>query len=236
MIEALGDVEYTNEYQNQLAEISNAYANVVNKELVTNYADYEAKLAAYNELSNNAVAEFLNKVQAANELSGTKESYVAIQEAKAAYDALVLADQANEEVVNAYSQLQNVEVAYVEYEESVTENSFACSYNEDGTVKYVFFMGTIENFTSVSELSSLTIYVKNENNDEEFTFNVTKVNTGLKISGEYVKAPVDGVRYIYSRIANTDNMYAGTTFSMYYVVEYVDGSVLTSSVNSIEVK
>ena len=121
-------------------------------------------------------------------------------------------------------------------EAAVTDNTFAFSYNEDGSVYKVLFIGTINDFNSVSEIKKLFIYYTNESTGEETTIELHDVYQGINLAGKFVKEKADGVRYIYTKIVNDNNQYSGVTFSMYYEVTYSDGHIIKSNMTSIEVK
>ena len=121
-------------------------------------------------------------------------------------------------------------------EAAVTDNTFAFSYNEDGSVNKIVFIGTINDFTKTSDLKKLAIYYTNELTGEVETVNLHQVCTGLRVSGKMVKEEKTGVRYIYAIIVNENNQYKDVTFSMYYEVTYSDGHVIRSNSTSIEVK
>ena len=235
-INELADVEYTEDYKNQLAVVENELEALSNLEFVSNYNDFLSKQEAFNALSNEKVNSFVNKVNAANEVKGETSSYVLINEANALYDELIESDKNNDSVVNALNTLNEVKNAYTEMEEAVTENTLYLDYNADGSVKRIYFVGKIENFTSCSELGRFLIYVTNNQNDDVVVFDLTTVYTSLKVSGKMVVESEYGVRYCYSKLINEDGKYNGYTFNMRYEVTYRDGHILKSSVSSIEVK
>jgi len=235
-INELNDAEYTEEYKNQLAVIENELEALSSLEFVSNYNDFLSKQEAFNELSNEKVNSFVNKVNAANEVKGETSSYVLINEANALYDELIESDKNNDSIVNALNTLNEVKNAYTEMEEAVTENTIYATYNEDGTVKKIYFIGTIENYTSISELNSLTIYVKNNNEEEYSKYSLNLVYVGVKVSGTIVKDAKDGVRYILTKISNDNGCLNGQKFFMYYELGYNDGHLLTSNISTFEVK
>lgn len=235
-INELNDAEYTEEYKNQLAVIENELEALSSLEFVSNYNDFLSKQEAFNELSNEKVNAFVNKVNAANEVKGETSSYVLINEANALYNELIESDKNNDSIVNALNTLNEVKNAYTEMEEAVTENTIYATYNEDGTVKKIYFIGTIENYTSISELNSLTIYVKNNNEEEYSKYSLNLVYVGVKVSGTIVKDAKDGVRYILTKISNDNGCLNGQKFFMYYELGYNDGHLLTSNISTFEVK
>lgn len=235
-INELADAEYTEDYKNQLAVVENELESLSSLEFVSNYNDFLSKQEAFNALSNEKVNSFVNKVNAANEVKGETSSYVLINEANALYDELIESDKNNDSVVNALNTLNEVKNAYSEMEEAVTENTIYATYNENGTVKKIYFIGTIENYTSISELNSLTIYLKNNNEEEYSKYSLNLVYVGVKVSGTIVKDAKDGVRYILTKISNDNGCLNGQKFLMYYELGYNDGHVLTSNISTFEVK
>jgi len=235
-INELTDAEYTEDYKNQLAVVENELESLSSLEFVSNYNDFLSKQEAFNELSNEKVNAFVNKVNAANEVKGETSSYVLINEANALYNELIESDKNNDSIVNALNTLNEVKNAYTEMEEAVTENTIYATYNEDGTVKKIYFIGTIENYTSISELNSLTIYVKNNNEEEYSKYSLNLVYVGVKVSGTIVKDAKDGVRYILTKISNDNGCLNGQKFFMYYELGYNDGHLLTSNISTFEVK
>ena len=231
LINNLGDVEYTEEYKQALDTIEAAYDNVIDQSLVSNYDEFLAKKEAFDALSNAAKEAFTAKVAEANEVKGETSSYTLINEAEELYNALIASDK--EAVAEAYNTLEEVKNAYDAYEAAVTNNDVQYNFNEDGSIKNIIFIGTINNFVSTSELSAITMYITNEATDETTEYNITSVSGALKLRGEYVKPKQDGVRYIFTKIANTDGMYDGVEFSMTYSVEYKDGHVVTSNPTSV---
>ena len=121
-------------------------------------------------------------------------------------------------------------------EAAVTDNTFAFTYNEDGSVNKIIFVGTINDFTTTSDIDKLVIYYINELTGEKTEVHLHTVYTSLKVAGNMVKARVEAVRYICTYILNDDNQYSGVTFSMYYEVTYKDGYVIKSNLTSVEVK
>ena len=75
--------------------------------------------------------------------------------------------------------------------------------------------------------------ITNLDTNETEEFNITKVSKSLTLNGEYVKTKQDGVRYIFTRISNTDGMYNGVEFSMTYTIAFNDGHVVTSNPTSV---
>ena len=236
LISNLGEVEYSEDYKNQLNEVKNELANVKNSSFVSNLEAYNEKLNSFNALSENARNAFVEKVNEANAVSGKAESYVLINEAIELYNQLIESDTKLDSVKNAANVLEEVKNSYAEMEESVTDNSFAFTYKEDGSVNKILFIGTINDFTVISDLKKLVIYYTNEATGEENKVEVLGVCTSLKVAGEMVKDRADGVRYIYTKILNDENQYNGVTFSMYYEVVYEDGHVIKSTASTIEVK
>ena len=233
-ISNLGDVEYTEAYKNQLDEIEASLKNVKNVNFVSNYEAFVEKRNAFNVLSDNARNAFEEKVNEANAVKGETSSYVLINEAEALYNELIESDKVL--VAESANTLNEVKNAYTEMEAAVTDNSFAFSYNEDGSVYKVLFIGTINDFNSVSEIKKLFIYYTNESTGEETTIELHDVYQGINLAGKFVKEKADGVRYIYTKIVNDNNQYSGVTFSMYYEVTYSDGHIIKSNMTSIEVK
>ena len=231
LIDNLGEVEYTEDFKNALDTIEAAYNNIIDQALVTNYDEFLAKKEAFDALSNAAKEAFTNKVAEANEVKGETSSYTLINEAEELYNALIASDK--EAVAEAYNTLEEVKNAYSAFEASVTNNDVQYNFNEDGSIKNIIFIGTINNFVSTSELSAITMYITNEATGETTEYNITSVSGALKLRGEYVKPKQDGVRYIFTKIANTDGMYDGVEFSMTYSVEYKDGHVVTSNPTSV---
>jgi len=236
LINNLSDVEYTDSYLNELNSVVYAYNNLNDQSLVSNYEALEEKINLFNQLSDEAINSFVTKVNEANELKGTKESYNLINEAESLLNQLIEADKTNEEVLSAIELLNTVKAAYNDYQEEVTDVSFEFAYNEDGSIKKIYFIGTIENFVSTSDFKSITMYITNETTGEELVENISTVYKGIKISGEIVKDQYEGIRYIDIKLLNEDNKYIGNTFSMYFELEYVNGSIVTSLVSSLEVK
>ncbi|MBQ6784102.1 MAG: hypothetical protein IJP63_08890 [Acholeplasmatales bacterium] len=233
-ISNLGDVEYTEAYKNQLDEIEAYLENVKNVNFVSNYETFVEKKNAFNTLSDNARNAFEEKVNEANAVKGETSSYVLINEAEALYNELIESDKVL--VAESANTLNEVKNAYTEMEAAVTDNTFAFSYNEDGSVYKVLFIGTINDFNSVSEIKKLFIYYTNESTGEETTIELHDVYQGINLAGKFVKEKADGVRYIYTKIVNDNNQYSGVTFSMYYEVTYSDGHIIKSNMTSIEVK
>jgi len=233
-ISNLGDVEYTEAYKTQLDEIEASLENVKNVNFVSNYEAFVEKKNAFNVLSDNARNAFEEKVNEANAVKGETSSYVLINEAEALYNELIESDKVL--VAESANTLNEVKNAYTEMEAAVTDNSFAFSYNEDGSVNKIVFIGTINDFTKTSDLKKLAIYYTNELTGEVETVNLHQVCTGLRVSGKMVKEEKTGVRYIYAIIVNENNQYKDVTFSMYYEVTYSDGHVIRSNSTSIEVK
>lgn len=234
LISNLGNVEYTEEYKNQLALIEDALANVNNLDYVSNYDLYLEKKNEFDALSIDAINAFVAKVNEANSYKGQTESYVLINEAEELYAKLIESDKTS--VAESADLLNEVKNAYTEMEENVTDNSFAFTYNEDGSVKKILFIGTINDFTCTSDLSKIFIYFTNEETGEQSEVQIFSVYTSLKVAGNMVKNSMDNVRYVYTKILNDDNQYSGVTFSMYYEVIYMDGHVITSNTSLIEVK
>ena len=230
----LGDVEYTEAYKTQLDEIEASLENVKNVNFVSNYESFVEKKNVFNTLSENARNAFEEKVNEANAVKGETSSYVLINEAEALYKELIESDKVL--VAESANTLNEVKNAYTEMEAAVTDNTFAFSYNEDGSVNKILFIGTINDFTTTSDLKKLVICYVNEATGEEIATELFGVYTGIRISGEYVKGHVDGVRYIYTKVVNDNNQYSGVTFSMYYEVTYKDGHVIRSNSTSVEVK
>ncbi len=235
-INELNDAEYTEEYKNQLAVIENELEALSSLEFVSNYNDFLSKQEAFNELSNEKVNSFVNKVNAANEVKGETSSYVLINEANALYDELIESDKNNDSVVNSLNTLNEVKNAYTEMEEAVTENTIMLTYNADGIVDKVLFIGTIKGYSSNVVIKRLSITYIDNFTGETNTVAISNFYQGLKMSGKILKDKAEGVRYIYTKISNEDNKYAGHTLSMKYEVVFEDGHVLTSSVSTIEVE
>ena len=236
IINNLGDATYTSDYKNELDNIENELNNLSSVEFISNYDEFEAKKNAFDELSNEAINAFVAKVNETNEVKGETASYVLINEAEELYNNLIASDKNNESVVNALNTLNDVKNAYSEMENSITENKFYSTYNEDGTIKRIYFIGKIENFVSCDELLSVSIVISNNVNDEVLTINLSTVCTSLKVNGNLVVEKLDGIRYCYTKIINENNMYQGFTFDMYYEVAYKDGHVVKSASSTIEVK
>jgi len=236
LINNLGEVEYSEEYKNQLATISSAYDNLLDQELVSNKDEFEAKLNAFNELSNSNVNAFVNKVSEANELKGEASSYVLINEANELYNTLIESDKNNDEVVNALNTLKEVQASYNEFEETISETDVAYSYNEDGSVKSMFLIGTINDLTSPSEISKVTMYVTNTDTNELKKYNISTICGALRIGSTYVKTASDNVGYIYKSLKNTNGQLEGVKFDMYFEIVYADGHVVTSDVASYGVR
>ncbi len=236
LINNLGEVEYTEEYKNQLATISSAYNNLLDQELVSNKDEFEAKLNAFNELSNSNVNAFVNKVNEANELKGEASSYVLINEANELYNTLIESDKNNDAVINALNTLKEVEASYNEFEETISETDYVCSYREDGSIKKVLLIGTINEFTSCSDIARIKMFVTNGQTGETTESIVPLVYTAIKFGGKYVKEKADGVRYVYVAITNTDGMYNGVEFSMKFEVEYIDGHVVSSDTITVGIR
>lgn len=233
-ISNLGYVEYTEAYKNQLDEIEASLENVKNVNFVSNYEAFVEKKNAFNVLSENARNAFEEKVNEANAVKGETSSYVLINEAEDLYNELIESDKVLvAETVNTLNEVKN---AYTEMEAAVTDNTFAFSYNEDGSVKKVLFISTINDFTTTSDLKELVIHYTNELTGEETTVNLYQVCTGLKVAGKMVMEEKTGVRYFYTKILNEGNQYSGVTFSMYYEIVYSDGHVIRSNPTSVEVK
>ena len=215
------------------AEIETANSLGITNDEISNYDLYLEALNGYNAMSAAAVEAFINKVAEANAVKGETSSYALINEAEELYNALNSYDKENETVVAAYNTLQEIKAAYEEYEASVTDNDVEYNYNEDGSVKSAVFVGTIRNFTSVSDIAKITMVITNEETNEAQEFAISTVYTSLSLRGEYIKNPTDGVRYICTKIKNTDGQYTGVEFSMTYTVEYTDGHVVTSNPFSV---
>lgn len=209
-------------------EIAAANALGISNEEISNYNLYLEALNMYNEMSNAAIEAFVNKVAEANAVKGETSSYALINEAEELYNALNSYDKENESVVAAYNALQEVKAAYTEYQESVTENTISYTYNEDGTIEAFFFVGTINDFVCSSDIESITMYITNEATGEVQESNISSVYKALKLNGEYVKTKIEGVRYIYTKVANTDGQYNDITLSMSFTIKYKDGHVVTS--------
>ena len=231
LINNLGDVEYTEEYKQALDTIEAAYDNVIDQSLVSNYDEFLAKKEAFDALSNAAKEAFTNKVAEANEVKGETSSYTLINEAEELYNALIASDK--EAVAEAYNTLEEVKNAYAAYEAEVTNNTVVFDYNEDGSIKNIYFIGTINGFTSTQDIDTITMVISNLDTNETEEFNITKVSKSLTLNGEYVKTKQDGVRYIFTKVANTDGMFDGVEFSMTYSVEYKDGHVVTSNPSTV---
>ena len=234
LISNLSDVEYTEDYKNLLANIENELNNLSSTEFVSNYEAFVEKKNAFNTLSENARNAFEEKVNEANAVKGETSSYVLINEAEALYNELIESDKVL--VAESANTLNEVKNAYTEMEAAVTDNTFAFTYYEDGTVKNILFIGTINDFTSTTDLSKIFIYFTNELTGEETKVQLYTVCTSLKVADNMVKARAEGVRYIFTYILNEDNKYGDVTFSMYYEIAYKDGHVIKSNSTSIEVK
>ena len=231
LINNLGDVEYTEEFKQALNTIEAAYENVIDQSLVSNYDEFVAKKEAFDALSNAAKEAFTAKVAEANEVKGETSSYTLINEAEELYNALIASDK--EAVAEAYNTLEEVKNAYNVYEAAVTNNDVVLIYDEDSSIKSFVFIGTINEFTSCSDLESITMFITNVTTGETTEYNITSVKTALKLHGEYVKVKQDGVRYFYVKIDNTDGQYTDVEFSMTYSIEYKDGHVVTSNPTSV---
>ena len=234
VISNLGDVEYTEAYKNQLDEIEASLENVKNVNFVSNYEAFVEKKNAFNVLSENARNAFEEKVNEANAVKGETSSYVLINEAEALYNELIESDKVL--VAESANTLNGVKNAYTEMEAAITDNTFAFTYNEDGSVNKIIFVGTINDFTTTSDIDKLVIYYTNELTGEKTEVQLHTVYTSLKVAGNMVKARAEAVRYICTYILNDDNQYSGNVFSMYYEVIYKDGYVIKSNLTSIEVK
>ena len=228
LINDLSDVEYTDSYKNQLDTIEAALNEINDLSLVSNLDEFYAKKAEFDALSNAAVEAFVNKVNEANASKGEASSYALINEAEELYAALIEADKNNEEVAAAKALLEEVKVSYDEYEASVTNNDHVFTYNEDGSIKSIVFIGTINEFTSCDDIARITMYVTNESTGETQSTIAKLVYTSLKLNGQYIKTEQSGVRYIFVKLLNTDNQYDGVDLSMSFKVEYEDGHVVTS--------
>lgn len=231
LINNLGDVEYTEEYKQALDTIEAAYNNVIDQSLVSNYDEFLVKKEAFDALSNAAKEAFTAKVAEANEVKGETSSYTLINEAEELYNALIASDK--EAVAEAYNTLEEVKNAYSAFEASVTNNDVVFDYNEDSSIKNIYFIGTINGFTSCSDIDCVMMYVENVETGEVLEYKLTSCYTALKLHGEYVKTAADGVRYIYKKIANTNGMYNNVEFSMTYSVIYKDGHVVNSEPTSV---
>lgn len=236
LINNLGEVEYSEAYKNQLALIDEALNEVNDQSLISNLDEFLNKKAEFEALSNSNISAFISKVNEANASKGEASSYILINEANELFEALIESDKNNEEVLAAKELLEEVQNSYNDYQAEITNNDFAFSYNADGTVKSIFFIGTINDYTCCEELSKITISYTNESTKETTEIHITTVYSAIKISGSYVKTEADGVRYVYTKLVNTDNQYAGVEFTMTYTVEYKDGHVVTSESSTIEVK
>ena len=234
LISNLTDVEYTEDYKNLLANIENELNNLSSTEFVSNYEAFVEKRNAFNTLSDNARNAFEEKVNEANAVKGETSSYVLINEAEALYNELIESDKVL--VSESANTLNEVKNAYTEMEAAVTDNTFAFTYNEDGSVNKIIFVGTINDFTTTSDIDKLVIYYINELTGEKTEVQLHTVYTSLKVAGNMVKARAEAVRYICTYILNDDNQYSGNVFSMYYEVIYKDGYVIKSNLTSVEVK
>ena len=234
LISNLADVEYTEDYKNLLANIENELNNLSSTEFVSNYETFVEKKNAFNTLSENARNAFEEKVNEANAVKGETSSYVLINEAEALYNELIESDKVL--VAESANTLNEVKNAYTEMEAAVTDNTFAFTYNEDGSVNKIIFVGTINDFTTTSDIDKLVIYYINELTGEKTEVQLHTVYTSLKVAGNMVKARAEAVRYICTYILNDDNQYSGNVFSMYYEVIYKDGYVIKSNLTSVEVK
>ena len=89
---------------------------------------------------------------------------------------------------------------------------------------------------ALDDYNTINIYVTNESSSEVIETSIKSIYKSITVSGNTICPKTDGVRYVYSKIMNDDNMYDGVVFSMYYTIEYADGTIVTSSTTTIEVK
>ena len=236
LINELEDANYSDEYKNKLEEIENALANVNNTSFVSNLDSFNEKKAAFNELSNEKVNAFVNKVNEANNVIGTTDSYLLINEAEALYDELIEADKALVDVVAANELLESVKEAYAEYQETNTDTSYLVMYNADGSVKKISFVGTLFDFTRAEDYCVCTFYVTNLTTGETYSFEKKSFALSVKANGQIFKEKLDGVSYITYTISNDAYNLTGCVLSYYYSLQLANNSIIESNVSEFEVK
>ncbi|MBR5427506.1 MAG: InlB B-repeat-containing protein [Clostridia bacterium] len=152
LIEAIGEVEYTDESKNKIDAAETAYDALTDaqKELVTNYATLTAARDRYAELqaaaeqaaADREAADAVEaKIDAIGSVEYTDACKAKIDEARDAYDALTDAQKA---LVENYDELEGAEAAYAylkaEAEATQADHTAAAAVKEKiydiGTVEY----------------------------------------------------------------------------------------------------
>ena len=133
-INAIGNVEYTDECNNRIVSARAAYDALTSdqKALVTNYSTLTAAEAAY--ASFNTVDAVIAKINAIGNVAYTDESKAKIDSARAAYNALASDHKA---LVNNYSTLTSAEDAYAKLKaDNDAANDVIAKINAIGNVEY----------------------------------------------------------------------------------------------------
>lgn len=114
-INAIGEVVYTNECYDLIAEAKYAYVSLVtdeDRDLVTNYDVLEQAELTYDSLRDAAVANVIALIDAIGVVEYTQESFDKINAATDAYDALVTAY--DRDLVTNYSILLDAQNAFMD--------------------------------------------------------------------------------------------------------------------------